>query len=174
LPAARSGRNDERARTHVQVLAFKGCEKLDGLRHFESGLFRVGFLRETLRSEDPVPFELVDRLMASTPKLITYRKSDFEQIKTRGSIPYREIVNRYLLAACEEPGGGLFVFVVRHDPEQGDKFLGDRFQEALKYSACEVNTVAPPREIGFFVESTEDDLVRHIRRGRCRDYATGR
>ena len=126
------------------------------------------------RGDEPVPFELGDRLVSVEPKLIEFSKSDFEAVTARGSVPYREIKNRYKIAACEEPGGALYLFIVRHDPDPSDQFLGTRLNAALKTSGCLITPVAPPREIGFYQDSTEDDILRHIQRGRCQDYATAK
>lgn len=171
--ADRTEGNAEHTRAKVQVIALEGCPKLDALRFFERGLFREGFLRESVREEDPVAFELVDRLTNGDPMLISFRKSDFDPVKKRGSLPYNEIVNRYELVACEQTGGGLYLMVVRHDPVTGDKFLGDRMERALKGTGCDVRPLSPPRDLGLFAQSSEDDLLRHVKRGRCRDYGVG-
>jgi hypothetical protein len=157
----------------VQLISLEDCPKLDALRQFENGLFRSGFVREVTR-EDPIAYEIVDHLLSGEPKLIAFRKSDFQRIEERGSLPYKELVNRYKIAACEEPVGGLYLVVVRHDPDSADKFVGARLQTALDTTGCVVKPVAPPRDLGLYTDTTEDDLLRFIKRGRCRDYALGK
>jgi hypothetical protein len=64
--------------------------------------------------------------------------------------------------------------VVRHDPEPGDKFLGARLTAAINASGCQPKPVADPRTLGLYTSTTEEDLVRHIKRGLCRAYAQGK
>ncbi|MBI3543720.1 MAG: hypothetical protein HY075_10655 [Deltaproteobacteria bacterium] len=162
---------EDRYHSKAQVVRFTECGKLEALRRFEKALFKVGFVREVVRKENPVPFELVEHLSGGEPVLVEFRKSDFKALGARGSDPYREAVNRYKISACEEPGGELFVIVVRHDPDSADQFLGARMTEALGGSGCQWRAIAPARELGFYSDTTEDDLLRHIRRGQCSAYA---
>lgn len=166
--------NEDRYRSKAQVVRLSDCDKLESLRKFEVGLFQMGFVRTMVRDEGVIPYELIDGLVSGEHKLIEFTKSDFTPVKERGSVPYREVRNRYKITACEEPGGALYLMIVRHDPEPGDQFLGARLNGALQSSGCLTSAVAPPREIGFYQGSTEDDIIRHVQRGRCQDYATGR
>jgi hypothetical protein len=160
---------EHRHPSKAQVVSFGECRGLSALKSFEIALFQEGFTREPSR-ESPVPFELVESLMTGKPTLSTYVKTDYEPQKS-GSAPYREFPNRYKIVPCAEPGEHLYLVVVRHDPVTGDAFLGDRMTEALKRTGCAWKIVAPTREIGFFKDTTEEDILRHARRGQCRDYA---
>jgi hypothetical protein len=142
---------------------------LKALKSFEIALFQEGFTREPTR-EQPVPFELVESLVTGNPRLTTYVKTDYEP-QASGSTPYREIPNRYRVTPCAVPGGNLYLFFVRHDPVTGDAFLGSRMAEALNRTGCQWKPVAAAREIGFYKDTTEEDILRHARRGQCRDYA---
>ncbi len=86
---------EDRYHSQVQLVRLTECEKLEALRLFEIGLFRAGFVRTVVREEQPISFELGDRLVNADPKLIEFTKSDFQAVTARGSIPYREIRNRY-------------------------------------------------------------------------------
>lgn len=163
-----------RYRSKAQVIHLDRCRTLAVLKHFEMGLFQAGFVRIAGDGE-PAPFELLESHVKGQPRLTLYNKPDFERVPIRDSEPYREIPNRYRVAGCEEPGGGLYLVVVRHDPDPADKFIGARFAEALDAASrandCGWKPVAEPKDLAFFHDSTEDDLLRYVRRGRCRDYA---
>lgn len=160
----------DRYRSSVQLLKFTGCQPFDALKTFESALFAVGFTREPM-ADRPNPFELYEHYITHEPKLVTFVKSDFERRSDDVSEPYRELPAEYKVATCDETGGVLYLVVVRHDPSREDKFLGSRFSEALDRTGCVVSPEGAPRDLGFFEDSTAEDLYRHITRGKCRDYA---
>lgn len=165
--------SQDRFSTKSQLVILAGCQKLSGLKAFEKSLFKNGFVREVTRDGDPVPFEILENFVSGQHKLVTFTKSDFEAV-TSGSEPYTEVVNHYKIAACEEPGGALYLVFVRYDLSADGAFLGARMKEALAGTGCTTSTVAAVRDLGNYQNATEDDLVLHIGRGRCRDFALDR
>jgi hypothetical protein len=158
---------EDRYPSKAQVIEIRDCKRIVGLKGIELALFHNGFYRGVDESSAaPIPFALLESLVSGKPRLVTFYKPDYD-----GN---RETLNRYKVGVCEEPGGGLYLLVVRHDPVTGDQFIGKRFADALSRAGCQWAPLEKPRELGFYRDTTEDDALRHMRRGECRAYSRSR